>query len=426
MKINNKKYIILFLIVSILINSCTNYEYGTNLEENNSQYQEKNNLNSGEVINEIENNQNDLITTEGENEELEVIKNEEQETKKDNNLEKENLIVAYEGDLVDLKPYVLDPDGDDIKLTYTFPFDEKGTWQTKKGDAGFYSVIVTATDNKNSLVMKEYAINVLIKNKLPVIQIKDVLEFNEGDLIILEPAVTDEDDNEIFVTYSGWMTSKMYKTNYNDSGTHEVIIRADDGKDYVEKNVTIVVNDVNREPVIELEQDQYEITEGDKLKVKASVYDPDDDKVEFKFGKPLSESGVWETKKGDAGKYIAKVTASDGINTVTKEIEINILKKNEPPVINSISAIPDFVELKQPGDTAEIKIKVEASDPDNDELTITYSGDMESNEKVFRYGEKGGIKKVLVTVSDGKENVSKEITFKVNNWPCFDCQNLIK
>ncbi|MEM3374356.1 MAG: hypothetical protein QXE31_03990 [Candidatus Woesearchaeota archaeon] len=415
-----KKLFAIVLMLSLILGACTQYEYKENVSQTNNlenQINEKNNEITGEVVE---------VLNEEKIENVEQKNQTKQENKENEKEEKNNMIIAYEGDLIDLKPYVYDADGDDIKIGYSFPFDENGKWQTKKGDAGFYSVIITATDKKNSLVMKQMVIKVLVKNKSPIIQIDDVLEFNEGDLIELKPLVFDEDDKEVSVKYTGWMTSNKYQTTYEDSGEYEVTITADDGKDPVEKKIRIIVKNVNREPILELEQENYTITEGDLLQVKATAKDPDNDKVELSFGKPLSESGKWQTQKGDAGKYLIKVSANDGQNVVKKDVEVEVLKKNEPPIIKSIEVVPQFVELKQPGDEVKVTIKVNAEDPDKDELTITYSGDMESEEKVFKYGEKGGIKKVKVSVSDGKESVSEEVSFEMNNWPCFDCQSLIK
>ncbi|MEM2139276.1 MAG: hypothetical protein QXM96_03940 [Candidatus Woesearchaeota archaeon] len=421
MKLN--KIILFVMFVSLVLASCTNYEYKNETKTNESNTIENLNVTiNSEKSNEITGN---IVDVNKDNEKVEVTNETLVENKNEKN-ESEKTLVFKEGDIVDLNPYVHDFDGDNVVLGFSYPFDETGKWQTKKGDAGFYSVIVTATDKKNSLVMKNFVFKVVVKNKTPLIQIKDVLEYKEGDLIVLEPVVFDEDDSEVFVTYSGWMTSKMYQTTYEDAGSYEVVIKADDGKDAVEKKINIVVKDVNREPIIELEKEKYEITEGDILEIKATAKDPDNDKVDLKFGYPLSESGKWETKKGDIGKYLLKVTASDGFNEVKKEIEVNILKKNEPPVINEVKVIPEFVELKQPGEEVNVRIKVDAVDSNNDELNYTFTGDMDSKERTFKYGEKGGLKKVLVTVSDGLLNVSKEITFEVNNWPCFDCQNLVK
>jgi predicted secreted protein len=156
--------------------------------------------------------------------------------------------------------------------------------------------------------------------------------------------------------------------------------------------------------------------------VKTETSDPDGDKVKLTFASPLDATGKWQTKAGDKGSREVKITASDGVNEVTQEVLLEVMKKNTAPVISSVTLTPTDVVLKKPGDKVTLKIKVDATDADKDSLKITYSGFMTSAEKVVAYGEKGGTKKVTVTVSDGKESVSKDITFEMNNWPCFDCK----
>ncbi len=332
-------------------------------------------------------------------------------------------VVAYEGDLIDLKPYVMDPDGDIVTLGFTSPFDEKGLWQTKEGDGGFYSIIVTATDNKDSFVTKQMTVNVLVRNKPPVIEIPNTLEFKEGDLVILNPTVTDEDNAEVFVTYAGWMTSKTYQTTYDDAGEYQVTIRADDGKARVYKEVAIVVSETDREPEIKLiTEPKITVTEEDLVEIKAEATDPDGDKVTLAFSEPLGESGKWQTKRGDAGTYTVKVTASDGTKVATEEVMIEVLKKNTAPVIESVTVSPETVVLKKPGDKVTVRITVVATDIDGDDVELTYSGYMDSDKMTVEYGDKGGLKTVTVTASDGKESVSKEVSFEMNNWPCFECQ----
>jgi hypothetical protein len=331
-------------------------------------------------------------------------------------------ITAYEGDLIDLKPAVIDPDGDEITLGFTAPFDEKGEWQTKEGDEGQYSVIVTATDNKDSFVTKQIRILVVSRNRAPAIEIADKFDFNEGDLIELAPKIDDEDPSIVTVTYSGWMNTNTYQTTYEDAGSYKVTIMADDGKNRVSKDLSIVVADVNRKPELNLESSEITITEGQTAEIKAQATDPDGLPVELTFSEPFSKSGKWETEKGSKGEYTATVTASDGVNEVSKEVKIIVEKRNTPPVIESLSISPEMVILKQPGDKVTLKVDVVASDPDGDELTYKFEGFMDSTEKTVEYGEPGGVKKVSVTVSDGQDFVNKAVTFEINNWPCFDCK----
>ncbi len=430
----NKKYALLALLVLMIfvISSCSTYKpYEANANpatghavNSNEGEQAKNentkleeNTNEGEEpVKELENILEEILEEENKaNETLTEEKNTSNNKKID--------IIATEGDLIDLKPFVIDPDGDNVTIGFTAPFDKNGVWQTKIGDAGFYSLIVTATDNKDSFVTKQIKISVLPANRPPVINIADTLTFKEGDLIKLNPDIYDEDKDEVVVTYSGWMNSSIYQSNYDDAGEYKVKIKADDSHTIVTKDINIVVKDVNRKPVLELlNKPSIKVVEGDLVEIKANAYDPDGNEVTLKFSEPLDSNGKWKTKKGDAGTYELYVTASDGANTVKSTVLLEVLKKNEPPVIDSITVSPEKVVLKKPGDTVTIKLDVKAHDEDGDKITLTYSGFMDSAEKVVKYGEKGGTKKVIVKASDGKDTVSKEISFEMNNWPCFDCQ----
>ncbi|MBI4918624.1 hypothetical protein HY837_01740 [archaeon] len=167
-----------------------------------------------------------------------------------------------EGDLVSF-PYLdaKDPEGKNVSYTFSSPLNEKGEWQTKKGDVGEYLVTVKASDGVDSaeqkvLIVVKEDVNVYVedvplqpKNEAPVITYQDTVEVNEGDLVVLNPKVTDPDNNEVTVSYSGWMDSNTKQTDYHSAGNYEVLITAKDGLSESTKKVTVIVNEVNRAPV---------------------------------------------------------------------------------------------------------------------------------------------------------------------------------
>ena len=135
-------------------------------------------------------------------------------------------------------------------MSFTEPMDA-GFWNTTIGDAGKYEVDITVTDGVES-VTDSFTILVTAANTPPTISI-DNQTYDEGELVILEPEVSDPDGDSINVTYSGWMNQSTYQTTYDDSGVHLVTISVSDGTVTVEEQVTITVKDVNRPPVFEIQ-----------------------------------------------------------------------------------------------------------------------------------------------------------------------------
>ncbi len=155
--------------------------------------------------------------------------------------------VSLEGDPIAVKVDATDPDNDKLEISFSEPLDENGEWLTDIGDAGEYKITVTASDGEAE-VTQDFIITVEAINRPPKIEIKSTIEVDEGETITLNPVVTDPDNDTVDVSYSGWMTSNEYTTTYEDAGEHVVTITASDGIAEVTKDVTVIVNDVNRPP----------------------------------------------------------------------------------------------------------------------------------------------------------------------------------
>src|SRR3989338_9561281 len=56
------------------------------------------------------------------------------------------VLIVKETELVNLVPNAEDPDKDALIFTFTSPLDDNGQWQTTYGDAGEYTITVTASD----------------------------------------------------------------------------------------------------------------------------------------------------------------------------------------------------------------------------------------------------------------------------------------
>ncbi|MFC1691267.1 hypothetical protein ACFL0W_03735 [Nanoarchaeota archaeon] len=150
------------------------------------------------------------------------------------------------------------------------------------------------------------------------------------------------------------------------------------------------------------------VKEGEIVKIGTKGTDADGDKLEYTFTAPIGANGEWQTDSEDAGEYEITVTATDGQSKVTKKVLVIVEEVNRAPVIESIAPIT----IKE-GETATLSPVT--SDPDGDELTITY-GTPFDNEGKWEIGyESEGEKEVKVTVSDGKETASTTVKITVEN-----------
>mgnify|MGYP005841234301 CR=1 FL=1 len=173
-------------------------------------------------------------------------------------IEEMSPITAMETDTIKLTPKVSDPDGDNITLIYSKPFNRNGEWETTFGDAGTYDVTVTASDGKDKTETK-VKVTVQRKNRPPVLRPIADIEVEEGDTVRIPVNAFDPDGDDVIISYSGWMDSAEYTTTYNDAypngcnekgctATYTVTVRVSDGVLSTAQDVKISVKDKNRPP----------------------------------------------------------------------------------------------------------------------------------------------------------------------------------
>jgi len=198
-----------------------------------------------------------------------------------------------------------------------------------------------------------------------------------------------------------------------------VVTSLDECPEAEEELITEILEEVEEEvePVVEevveeVEPEVVELTkitvkEGELVVLKPESEDPDADTILYAFSEPLDNEGRWQTKKGDAGNYEITVTASDGELTDTQKILLVVESVNKPPVLELIADI-----TLNEGET--VSFEPVATDPDGDEVIITYSGWMTEASYTTNYDD-AGTHIVTVTASDGKESASQDVIVTVNN-----------
>ena len=270
---------------------------------------------------------------------------EEEPTEVEESGEESVVIIVQEKDLISLVPEAEDPDKED-KLAFTFssPLSAEGEWQTNYGDAGEYTVTVTASDGQLT-TSQDILIIINKKEESPTID-----SFNPREAAVLmketesiEFNVEASDLNKDKLSYSwkldgaevGADKYHTFKTTYDDSGSHTMKADISDGVSTSTQLWSVTVENINRKPILE-EISNIKIKDTETAIIKPEASDPDKDEISFTISDPVGDDGVWETTYDDSGEYTVTVTASDGTDSVSQDVMITVENVNRPPVITGI------------------------------------------------------------------------------------------
>lgn len=240
-----------------------------------------------------------------------------------------------EGDLIVLRYQGSDPDNDHLEYTFEAPFDNDAhSWQTARGDAGHYEVGVTVNDGQydDKAVV---CFDVLPGNHAPKLTVNDVT-VDEGQPIELKPVCDDEDGDAVRLSFSGDMTSATWTPTYDDAGTYTVTVTCTDTEGASDsKSVTVVVNDVNRKPVLTGVED-VTVAETELVDLKPRCVDPEGSETTITYSGDMT-TDKWKTTYADAGTYDVTVTCEDesGLST-SKDITVTVTDTNRPPSITAM------------------------------------------------------------------------------------------
>ncbi|HEX3091280.1 MAG TPA: OmpA family protein [Candidatus Angelobacter sp.] len=177
----------------------------------------------------------------------------------------------------------------------------------------------------------------------------------------------------------------------------------------------------NHPPVVTLTANPTSVIAGsnDAVVLQSQCTDPDNDTLNYKWsatGGAIEGSGAetrWNSNGVKEGTYTVTVVCDDGRGgTDTKTADITVAPKpNQPPVIASCLADPGTIEE---GKTSTVT--TEASDPDNDPLTYSYTtsgGKVTGSGKSVQFDSTGvapGTYTVNCLVSDGRGGEAKANT----------------
>lgn len=292
---------------------------------------------------------------------------------------------------------------------------------------------------------REETFSLLVKdtNQPPVLENLPVLTAAETELVVIDPTAQDSDGDYIRYYFSTPLARDgTWQTDYNSNGEYTVWVTASDGFLSDTKAINVSVANMNRPPVLTIQQDQYKINEGQALSIAVTGSDGDGDEVVISLERlppgasfaegvfswvPATDSvvqdvpGWWNTfvsrypllnrrfNREMTGYYL-EFTASDGEFSTHQPLLVLVKNLNQPPQFVASEPASDPIEVK-----ADVPIAFSAGvqDLDNDALTYDWSfGPWEQSVAgagtVQRTFVTPGYKEVQLRVSDGLHEIKKK------------------
>jgi serralysin len=229
--------------------------------------------------------------------------------------------------------------------TGVLSFTSAPDYETKSS----YSAIVTANDGSLTGSL-DITVNVTDVNEAPAFTSNATFSAAENQTAIDTVTATDADGDDVTFTVSGSelaITSAGVLTfasapDYETKTSYTATVTASDGTNSTTQAITVNVTDVNEAPTF-TSSATFSAAENQTAIGTVAVSDVDGDTISYSIsGSDItinSSSGViafasapnYETKSS----YTATVSVTDGTNTTTQAVTINITDVNDAPIINS-------------------------------------------------------------------------------------------
>lgn len=344
---------------------------------------------------------------------------------------------VQETELVRLKTNTLDQDNDAVNITYSLPLNSSGEWQTGYNDAGMYNIKITASDNKDSTTE---AVTLIVeeKNRVPSIS-HPPLTVYEGEMITFDLPATDVDGDLVTYHFEPPLNDQgVWQTSFTDAGNYQFKASVSDGEltSFLDIDVTVLNRD--QEIILNIPA-TVEAYENQKLELHIDAADPDGDDLLINIAnlpkgasfddehKVLSWTPSFDAVKRTGGivstvlnairlenKFIAEkdfpplaIEFCSNDECTVKEVPITVHNVNQKPVLD----IPENIVVTE---TEEIKLNVNAVDPDGDVVQYSFSPPLQQWQGVWktRYGDRGEYN-VTITATDGEAEEVVPVTITV-------------
>lgn len=365
-------------------------------------------------------------------------------------------IITYSGELIynsriEGNKFIWSPDFDVVQPNSNWLKKNLfiiGLGNTNKDASRTFTIPITATTDKSADKFT-LTLTVLNKNRPPVIEgVHDFTVF-ETESFDIKPVVYDPDNDPVRISFSGSLDTYKYKTDYDDAGEYKIKITATDGDLAAEKEINVVVLNMNRLP--SLTADRVMIREGEKSIIPIKAVDPDNEEVLIEK-KRLPETARYEDNNTIVfrptydfvehtdentrnfvdrimNKYFgfkqyrketfATLELYDGIDSVETDLIIDVKDVNQKPVVEP-------VEKQTVKEGQLLYVPLKGYDPDGDDLRYKFKGIVKQNNQTVGF-DKAGLHNLTIIVSDGKASESLVVPIEVidvNRPPVFNLASI--
>lgn len=240
-----------------------------------------------------------------------------------------DTVFVKEGETVSLDPVITDADNDAINVYYSGWF-KSSSYTTNYLDAGTYIETITASDGKLT-TRKNVTIIVTNVNRPPTIMPLANISVSEGERVTVVPEVRDPDGDRVELLFSYPLNQNgIWDSGIGSAGMYTANITATDGSIPTFAKVNIFVDKANKAPKLEVPE-IINVKEGEELIIPYNVTDPEGQNVTVTVSGWLSTTRMIVPYDAQ-GTHTATISATDGVNLVTKIITINVEDVNRAPV----------------------------------------------------------------------------------------------
>ena len=347
-----------------------------------------------------------------------------------------------ETETVMIDPDATDLDGDALYFscnrtdlfTDFDPVTGTGNWTTTYDDAGIHRIDFGVSDGNGGTANETISIEVINVNRPPVLDQIGNRYVNEDSLLEFIITAADPDGDALIFTASGLPAGAVFDATsrtfswtpgFEQAGTYpDIQFEVSDGELTDQENITIVVNNTNRAPVLDPVGGRM-ANENSLLEFTVNATDPDGDILTYSTSNlpseavfnPATRTFSWTPTFEQAGTYFnLYFEVSDGELTGWGDIMIVVNNTNRAPVL-------DQVGDRTADENSLLEFTINATDPDGD--LMTYSASNLPAGAVFNpatrtfswtptFEQAGSHPDIHFEVSDGDLTDQENITIAVN------------